>query len=244
MSPHDSLPKTSAGRIEFGPDDQHDGLVPRTLDFIREQLPAWRDDPRRPTASDESEKSLNSSLSRFLASTAKTLLPMVHFQHETLQTAGRTVDIGAHPADVTVTIGARPFSIYEPFLVIECKRLPTPGGRRREREYVSGLHENGSPTGGIQRFKLGLHGSTVESAAMIGYVEDHDFRYWHDAINSWINELASVASDDGATWTRSDRLSELEPIANTTVSCDSIHSRSGTAVTSVVRIRHIWLQMQ
>lgn len=55
-------------------------------------------------------------------------------------------------------------------MVIECKRLPTPGGKDREREYVSGFHANGSPTGGIQRFKLGLHGGQVHDAAMIGYV--------------------------------------------------------------------------
>ncbi len=240
MSRHDPLPPIGTGRISFGPVDE-DGLVPRTLEFIRQQLPAWRDDPRRPKK--VAEKGLNSSLCLFLGNSAKTHLPMVLFQHETLQTAGRTVDIGAHPAEEGTTIGTRCFSIYAPFLVVECKRLPTPGGKVREREYVSGFHSNGSPTGGIQRFKLGLHGGQVEVAAMIGYVEKHDFNHWHNEINQWIVQLVGASVPDGTTWTRSDQLSKLDQSLVTTASCDSEHSRIGNVISPVIQLRHIWVRM-
>ena len=239
MSRRDPLPATSTGRLDFGPAED-DGLVPRTLHFIREQLPAWRDDPRRPQK--VAEKGLNSSLCRFLESTARAQLPMVQFQHESLQSSERTVDIGAYPAAETATVGTRSFSIYEPFMVIECKRLPTPGGRDREREYVSGFHTNGSPTGGIQRFKLGLHGGQVQDAAMIGYVEKHDFRHWHKKINRWINELTKTMSGDDASWNRTDQLGDLEQSLGTSV-CVSRNSRIGDVVTPEIQLRHIWITM-
>ena len=166
MSHHDPLPPIGTGRISFGPTDD-DGLVPRTLEFIRQQLPAWRDDPRRPKK--VTEKGLNSSLCDFLdVKQRQSEFAMVRFKHEVPQAARTTVDLGVHGLTEITTVGTQSYGIYDPFLVIECKRLPTPGGRKREREYVSGFHSNGSPTGGIQRFKLGLHGGQVEVAAMIG----------------------------------------------------------------------------
>lgn len=239
MSRTDPLPPTSTGRITFGPDED-DGLVPRTLHFIREQLPAWRDDPRRPKK--VAEKELNSSLCLFLMKSAKTHLPMVSFQHETLQSAGRTVDIGAHPTENDTTIGTRCFSIYEPFMVVECKRLPAPGVKDRESEYVSGFHSNGSPTGGIQRYKLGLHGGQVQDAAMIGYVEKHDFSHWHGTINNWIAELTKSPSRDGCNWSNADQVGVLDQHVMTAV-CDSSHSRIGNVVTPMIQLRHIWVTM-
>ncbi len=233
------LPPTSTGRISFGPEED-DGLVPRTLDFIRDQLPGWRDDPRRPKK--VAEKGLNSSLCLFLAKAAKEHLPMVLFQHEAPQASGRTADIGVHPAEDDTTIGSRCFTIYDPFLVIECKRLPTPDGKGREREYVSGFYSNGSPTGGIQRFKLGLHGGRVQEGAMIGYVEKHDFNHWLGTINGWIDELSVEPSNDGTNWDRSDHLAEMKQ-GGTTAVCHSRHSRIGQVVTPVIQLSHIWITM-
>lgn len=240
MSPNPP-PMTSTGRIDFGPDQQHDGLLPRTLDFIRDQLPAWRDDPRRPKKI--AEKGLNSSLCDFLdVMQRKGEFPMVRFKHETPQTARATVDIGVHGLAEVTTVGTQSFGIYEPFMVIECKRLPTPGGKRREREYVSGFHENGSPTGGIQRFKLGFHGGNVEVAAMIGYIEHHDFQFWHRQINDWITEEVVSPTTRNVVWLESERLGGLDSGENTSV-CASAHSRTGNVLTHTIQLRHIWIRM-
>ena len=130
---------------------------------------------------------------------------MARFKHESPQSGTRTVDIGIHGTKEATVIGVRPYSIYEPFLVIEAKRLPAPS-RDREREYVTGTdRSSGGPTGGIQRFKLGLHGSNVETAAMVSYIEQHSPSHWHGAINGWIADLIGVTSTDGCVWSRAER---------------------------------------
>ncbi len=228
------------GRLAFGPADE-DRLVARTLEFIRQQLPAWRDDPRRPKK--VAEKGLNSSLCDFLDVKSRTHLPMARFKHEAPQTAERTVDIGVHGLDEVTTVGTRSYSIDEPFLVVECKRLPSPGGKDREREYVSGFHPNGSPTGGIQRFKLSLHGSQVEVAAIVGYIENHDSGHWHEEINQWLANLVTSQSIDGTMWAASERLQELLTDTENTAWCDSEHTRIGNCITPEIHVRHIWITM-
>jgi len=61
---------------------------------------------------------------------------------------------------------------------IEAKRLPT-GTGIREKEYIYGSFSSGSPSGGIQRFKTGDHGYGLPKSALLGYVEEYDFSYWH-----------------------------------------------------------------
>ena len=241
MPHHPPLPAGGTGRLAFGPAEE-DRLVTRTLEFIREQLPAWRDDPRRPTK--VAEKGLNSSLSDFLDVKSRTHLPMARFKHESPQAARRTVDIGVHGLDEPTMIGTRSYGIYEPFLVIECKRLPSPGGKDREREYVIGFDgPNDSPTGGIQRFKLGLHGSGVEVAAIVGYIEQHDSNHWHEEINQWLADLVTSQSIDGTTWSVSERLQDLVADTENIAWSDSEHARIGNCITPEIHLRHIWVTM-
>ena len=230
------------GRLSYRP-GADDGLVPRTLAFIREQLPAWRDDPSRPC--DKSEKRLNSSLCDFLDHRSRTDpgLPMACFKHEDPQTGNRTVDIGVHGTEESTLIETRTYSIYEPFLVIEGKRLPA-DRKGREQEYVTGTNPNGSPTGGLQRFKLGLHGSGVETAAMVGYIQKETPEHWHGEINGWIAGLVTCPSQDGCTWTDKDELQRLDTNAETRLStCRSLHARTGPCTTRTVTIHHFWVSM-
>lgn len=241
MPRYDPLPPIGTGRISSGPQED-DGVVPRTLNFIREQLPAWRDDPRRPKK--VAEKGLNSSLCDFLdVMQRRSEFPMVRFKHEAPQTGRATADIGVHGLGELTTVGTQSYGIYDPFLVVECKRLPTPGGKDREREYVSGFHSNGSPTGGIQRFKLGLHGSQVEVAAIVGYIEQHDPNYWHEEINQWLADLVGNRSRDGLKWSSSESLSALMTDSDHTGRCDSQHSRIGDCITPEILLRHLWVKM-
>lgn len=126
-----------------------DTLALKTIDFVYTQLPAWRDDPDR--LDEESENKLNLQLCKFLNSHARNDFPTVFFQHEEYQSGRTIVDISALPIK-TSTIGARTYTIYDPIVVLEGKRLPAPS-LDREKEYVTGGIQHKS--GGIQRFKLG-----------------------------------------------------------------------------------------
>ena len=68
-----------------------------------------------------------------------------------------------------IVAGTRQFAKYDPYLVIEGKRLPAPTSDR-EKEYVTGFDRI---TGTLQRFKLGLHGGRLDIGAMVAYVQDN-----------------------------------------------------------------------
>ena len=148
-----------------------DTLALKTIGFVHQQLPAWRDDPYR--SSEESENKLNLQLCKFLDSQARNCFPMVRFDHEEPQTGQRRIDLSASLAE-NMVIEAIAYTIYDPILVLESKRIPAPSSDR-EKEYVTGINKSG----GIQRFKLGLHGAKLNLSAMIGYIQDKSARDWH-----------------------------------------------------------------
>lgn len=213
-------------------------LVARTLEFVHDQLPPWRDDPSRERV--ESEVQLNVQLCKFLNASARQLdFSMVHFHHEEPQTDDRRVDLSALPVQ-PMWIGPKHHSVYEPFLVMEGKRLPAPS-KDREQEYVIG---HSKPTGGIQRFKLGLHGASLEIAAMIGYVQKGKLPEWHGMINGWIADLAREHGASDFEWSLEEQLQDFSVDASQGIaSCDSIHSRISPASDST-QLRHLWIAME
>jgi hypothetical protein len=223
----------SCGRISEGPTET---LVESTLKFVQEQLPNWRDDPDR--VSEEAEERLNAQLCKFLNVVSRSSFPMIHFSHEEKQTGARRVDMAALQ-DSGRFIGHTYHSIYAPFLVFEGKRLPSPT-RNREREYVTG---GARKSGGIQRFKLGLHGAQHTTAAMIGYIQKHDAGHWRSAINQWICEIADDPAFIAEQWSKHERLSEIPNLVPHTSSSSSIHKRSKAAVSSQIIILHLWIEM-
>lgn len=119
--------------------------------------------------------------------------------------------------------------------MLEGKRLPAPT-RDREREYVTGVKKSG----GIQRFKLGLHGALLNYAGIIGYIQRDSFDDWFTSINAWIAELAKAASE----WSLEDCLTELsKDAASRVASCVSLHRRV-EADTDKVQLSHLWVDMQ
>jgi len=231
---NEATPASSVGRLSYVPPDE-ERLVLRTADFILSHLPLWRDDVKREHYANE--KRANSSLCDFLDHRARGSFPMVRFKHEAPQLADRTADLGVHGTDETTLIGTRGYTIYQPFMVIEAKRLPAPE-KNREREYVSGTDK---ATGAMQRFKLGLHGADVETAVIVGYIEKESARYWHTTINRWISRLS--ANKVGGGWGEADKLG---PIAcndeQGTGASESRHSRSHGCSKSI-RLRHLWVEM-
>jgi hypothetical protein len=226
----------SIGQITSG--IRRGALTLKTISFVREELPSWRDDPDR--IDDQSERALNLQLSKFLDSRARNAFPMVSFSHEENEPNGRSVDLSASPFEAMV-IGDRLHTIYDPFLVFECKRLPAPS-RDREQEYITGGIKKKS--GGIQRFKLGLHGAKLDLVVMIGYVQKRSMPDWHHQINKWISELSSGKIEDHCKWEHSEKLHKLEEeVKSGIASCQSVHNRIGPVSSSELTIHHLWVAM-
>jgi hypothetical protein len=226
------------GQLTSGIDRTTSTLVLKTITFVRQQLPAWRDDLDRPD--EQSENKLNLQLCKFLDSRARNDFPMVRFDHEEYQTGRRSVDLSASPVG-TMVIGAQMYTIYNPFLVFECKRLPAPS-KDREKEYVTGGVDKIS--GGIQRFKLGLHGAGLDPVVMIGYVQEYSLRYWHRKINEWISELAIRVIEDTFIWNESELLEMIdECVSKGLATCRSVHMRIGSTTSRDITIHHLWIAM-
>ncbi len=75
-----------------------------------------------------------------------------------------------------------------PLFVVESKILPAPPPKKREQEYVIGDKRNG----GIERYKIGKHSKGLNQCGMIGFVEQENFDFWKNQINSWIDNLAKI----------------------------------------------------
>ncbi|RPJ74411.1 MAG: hypothetical protein EHM20_10645 [Alphaproteobacteria bacterium] len=210
----------------------------KIINFIFVQLPLWRDDPDR--NDEESESLLNAQVSKFLNYKSKEYLPMFCFNHEEPQQGTRTVDLSVSP-ETKMIIEAKMYKIYDPVLVIECKRLPAPSADR-EKEYVSSSSPD-NISGGIQRFKLGLHGGKHDFAAMIGYMQGSTDGGWMDTINKWIKELAITPIGDGCVWADDEQLSLDEyDLVNRIGKCKSIHRRSDN--NKSIEIYHLLLTMR
>jgi len=227
---------SSSGQITSGL-KSHASIL-SIITFVCEQLPSWRDDPNRLAV--ESEDRLNSQLYKFLNSQAREHLPMFLFGYEEPQYKRRNVDISVLPSE-NMIIEARPHTIYDPVLVIECKRLPAPSVGR-EKEYVTGTSPD-KITGGIQRFKLDFHGAKHELAAMVGYIQEQFDKDWRNTINGWIKELIAKPIGDGCVWSDDEILYLLENnTATGIIKCSSKHRR--TANNRKIEIYHLWISMR
>ena len=72
---------------------------------------------------------------------------------------------------------------------LEGKRLPKAGTKNKE-EYVIGISTTGKPSGGIERFKLGIHGNPAQmnSCGMIAYIENKSISEWIEIVNESIQK--------------------------------------------------------
>lgn len=75
---------------------------------------------------------------------------------------------------------------YTRIFYAEAKRLPMSRYKNKE-EYVTGQSSTDNPSGGIQRYKLRLHGDgNLKSNGMFAYVENKSIEEWLQIINSKI----------------------------------------------------------
>ena len=224
LSPEVHLPATSLFAI---------------LDFVANQLPAWRDRPDRPH--EQSETVLTSQLCDHLNSVARHSegWDILQFRTEVHdeQQKGRKIDLVPKACGVNLCIDGRSYTDFDTLIPIECKRLPTPkDGDRDDREYV--IHRAGS-TGGIQRFKEGNHGATHRIGGMIGYIQADTISDWRGRVSSWISDLAQ-SGEEG--WSDADLLQpERDDAENRTVRLRSSHRRKREL--PPIELRHIWIRM-
>jgi hypothetical protein len=215
-----------------------EALVSKTISYVSRQLQSWRDDPGRRDV--QSENQLNLQLVKFLDAQARSEFPMVRFDHEEYQSGRRSIDMSASPIE-TIIIDARLHTIYDPILVIEGKRLPAPS-LDREKEYVSGGKD--SISGGIQRFKLGLHGGDHNIVAMVGYVQEQSLSQWHKQINDWIAKFERGIFEDSCEWSAGEKLALIEEDSlNGVARYNSTHSRVGSVKKERFELYHLWIEM-
>lgn len=214
-------------------------ILDRLLEFIADNLPLWRDDPER--RHETSETTLTEQLTNYLAGAARFSdgFDIFQFQNEVEDEhcKGRKLDMAVKPCGVNIHIGTTCYSQYQCLLPIECKRLPTPKGTKRdEREYVINGYAS---TGGIQRFKAGHHGGKHTLGIMIAYIQEETATHWHKRITSWIQEIVNAGTRG---WTSKDALDfehEVESAGLTVYR--SSHSRPDDL--SDIQLRHLWLRM-
>lgn len=146
--------------------------------------------------------------------------------------------VGANPvkrvdvAFVSSEQGASKIKLY----TAEAKRLPT-GTGIREKEYIYGSFSSGSPSGGIQRFKTGDHGNGLPKSALLGYVEENDFSYWHKTINYWI---ANKVEELPGEWKKDEQLQKLD--IDSSQNC-SISRSLAYRKFDTIDLFHLWIKI-
>jgi hypothetical protein len=208
------------------------------LDFVAHELPAWRDHPERPK--EHAETRLTEHLCDYLNSATSNSVDWSHVQFRTETrdetNSGRAIDLSVKPLGLALVIEGRRHTMFEALLPIECKRLPTPSGPKRDgREYVFSKYESG----GIQRFKVGHHGASHAVGAMIAYVQEHSCRFWDAQVSAWINELSRVGQ---LGWTAADLLCiQREDRRQRLLVLRSEHTRPNTL--PGIELHHLWIEM-
>jgi hypothetical protein len=206
--------------------------------FIAGQLPLWRNRAERKP--EVSETLLNTQLCAHLNSATRheSGWDILQFRVEEADEVcrGRKTDLVAAPAGTAIIIEGRRHIDFDSLMPIECKRLPTPiGNDRDEMEYV--FTRRGT-TGGIQRFKHGLHGAAHTIAAMIGYIQDKDGAFWNVRVAEWIGSLIGVVP----AWSKNDLLLLLgRDAAQGMTTLTSTHNRPSSL--QAIELQHLWIEM-
>jgi hypothetical protein len=227
-----SLPYNTIGQLH-GPGKLT--ALDAVIEFVKSHLEQLADFCKKATI--DNEKALNDRLCLLLNAEAnRGSFPFV-FQKDDMENLldgnSPSVDIGVY------NVEAQTLEKLETFFSLEAKRLYVSEALKRRHEYVAGYIDKGKyrPCGGIERFKLKLHGRKLQYAGMVGYVQAHDFQYWFKQINQWIEDLSSDSENPDSSWSSEDKLSELAE-EGVKASCKSSHKRDGLAD---IELTHLWI---
>lgn len=123
--------------------------------------------------------------------------------------------------------------------VIEAKILPTPLPASREKEYVVG--ENFKPSGekvcngGIERFKLEIHGFSLSNSGLIAFIERDSFTDWIIKIDKWIEELSLI----NPSWSNEEKLQYLEILDDYSY----LKSIAKIDISKEIVLHHFWINL-
>jgi hypothetical protein len=165
-----------------------------------EDFPTWRD-----VKPDQNENYYNQRLERLLQVRARKYCDAVQVGRESVYQTPGSHDVGVFPADEEgLVVRDRLFGPEQPIYTLECKRLLSTMRAERRREYLTS-EKGEKPSGGVQRYKLCIHGAGLDMAGIVGYVQDEDLMAWRATINDWVGDLIARPVDK-AIWDGNDRL--------------------------------------
>jgi hypothetical protein len=203
-------------------------IIEKIINFVYEHLSIWRDRLISPYNKNENE--LTADLSKLLNIYARNKnLPFI-ISHQEHQGKKRTIDISVYPYNE---------EIYDEIIIVfECKRLTEDISGKRKDEYVTG-HKKTS--GGIQRFKLEVHGQCREIVGMIGYMQTGTFQDWKNKINCYIVGLSRKPDENDLIWNIDEQLTTIKhDNEKKRYHAKSIHRRK---TKSNITIHHLWIDM-
>ena len=201
-------------------------------EFIRTQLPQFVQSILANNV--ENENALNSRLTRFITNAADQ--ENFFAQRESMEDETR----GNSPAaDIGIYLKVDDSGIDTPLItVFEGKRLSKKLPKKRRQEYVIGREEKGKPIhcGGIERFKLAIHGGKLKHAGMIGYLQDETPDTWYAKVNGWICDLCDQSFDP--IWSEQEEL-KLQKNNGRVTEYTSIVKR----IDSELHLTHLWVDL-
>lgn len=202
------------------------------VDFLKTHLPQFVKTILN--ADIENENGLNSRLSRFITNAAVQEVFFADRESMEDETRGNSAAV-----DIGIFLKVEDTGIDPPLItVFEGKRLSSKLPSKRRREYVIGHEEDGKHVqcGGIERFKLSIHGGKLNHAGMIGYIQDETADCWIEKVNSWICDLCSQPSDPA--WLELEKLT-LQKIDGRVAKFSSIVNR----LESKIYLTHLWVDL-
>lgn len=202
----------------------------KVIEFIKTIIPKFVDSAMQDRS--KNENALNSKLTRFINNAAESFFA----NRESMEDEAR----GNSPAaDIGIYFKVDDIGIDPPLItVLEGKRLSTKIRKERCQEYVIGHEEKKKHVscGGIERFKLGIHGSRLNNAGMIGYIQDGTAKSWYDKINAWVCELCNKPVEP--KWSEEEQLT-LQQKNVKVAEYTSIVNRAD----SKLHLTHLWIDL-
>lgn len=203
------------------------------MKFLKSHLPQFAESILQTDI--QNENGLNSRLSRFITNAAAG--EIFFAERESMEDESH----GSSPAtDIGIHLKIDDCSIDAPLItVLEGKRLTKRLGAKRRREYVIGHENDGKhiPCGGIERFKLSIHGRKFKRAGMIGYIQEESPDYWQEQINAWVSDLSSL--QEASKWSENEHLSQITSEGRISVSASTVCRESDQ-----LHLTHLWVDLR
>jgi hypothetical protein len=215
----------------FDFEKRREEYIEEVIFFVYKNMCKWRN--QKKWSYKENERTLNSDLVKYLMKYARNDEIEANFFSEAPQGDVHTIDLIAYHYDKNIE------NYNNAIMVFECKRLTKDFSGNRKYEYVTGHKDI---KGGIQRFKLEVHGKDYDIVGMIGYIQTGTCFEWYKNINNYIDTICDIPDEDGLHWNRNEHLNiiEYDEKKGKTLS-KSLHPR---LTKSDITIHHLWIDMQ